>query len=87
MDYAEKGSKTYLFTIVLVAVLGGLLFGYDTAVISGAEKDCRHSSWERKILYIRMDGTALHVPARSLAALSAVLFLVIWLRIGAGKNR
>jgi MFS transporter, SP family, xylose:H+ symportor len=33
-----KGSKTYLFSIVLVAVLGGLLFGYDTAVISGAEK-------------------------------------------------
>lgn len=34
----EKGSKLYLFSIVLVAVLGGLLFGYDTAVISGAEK-------------------------------------------------
>ena len=34
----ENGSKSYLFTIVLVAVLGGLLFGYDTAVISGAEK-------------------------------------------------
>lgn len=33
-----KGSKTYLFCIVLVAVLGGLLFGYDTAVISGAER-------------------------------------------------
>ena len=33
-----KGSKLYLFSIVLVAVLGGLLFGYDTAVISGAEK-------------------------------------------------
>ena len=32
------GSKTYLFSIVLVAVIGGLLFGYDTAVISGAEK-------------------------------------------------
>lgn len=33
-----NGSKIYLFSIVLVAVLGGLLFGYDTAVISGAEK-------------------------------------------------
>ena len=38
MEYPEKGSKLYLFSIVLVAVLGGLLFGYDTAVISGAEK-------------------------------------------------
>ncbi len=34
----ENGSKIYLYGIVCVAVLGGLLFGYDTAVISGAEK-------------------------------------------------
>ena len=34
----EKGNKGYLISIVMVAVLGGLLFGYDTAVISGAEK-------------------------------------------------
>ncbi len=38
MKNTEQGSKTYLFSIVLVAVIGGLLFGYDTAVISGAEK-------------------------------------------------
>lgn len=38
MDNNTKGSKLYLFSIVAVAVLGGLLFGYDTAVISGAEK-------------------------------------------------
>lgn len=38
MNPTDKGSKSYLVSIVLVAVLGGLLFGYDTAVISGAEK-------------------------------------------------
>lgn len=38
MTKAQQGSRAYLFSIVLVAVLGGLLFGYDTAVISGAEK-------------------------------------------------
>ena len=38
MQNQNQGSKLYLFSIVLVAVLGGLLFGYDTAVISGAER-------------------------------------------------
>ena len=38
MEKTDSGSKLYLFMIVLVAVCGGLLFGYDTAVISGAEK-------------------------------------------------
>lgn len=38
MDNNNTGSRLYLYSIVAVAVLGGLLFGYDTAVISGAEK-------------------------------------------------
>lgn len=38
METTNGGSRGYLVSIVMVAVLGGLLFGYDTAVISGAEK-------------------------------------------------
>ena len=44
----QQGSKIYLFSIVLVAVLGGLLFGYDIAVISGAEKDLQAFFMEAK---------------------------------------
>ena len=34
----STGSRPYLLSIVLVAIIGGLLFGYDTAVVSGAEQ-------------------------------------------------
>ncbi len=37
MNQTQDGSKLYLFGVTMVAILGGLLFGYDTAVISGAE--------------------------------------------------
>ena len=48
MSQTENGSKSYLISIVMVAVLGGLLFGYDTAVISGAEKGLQAFFMEAK---------------------------------------
>jgi MFS transporter, SP family, xylose:H+ symportor len=33
---SDGGSRAYVMTLTLIAALGGLLFGYDTAVISGA---------------------------------------------------
>ena len=38
MNLTQEGDRLYLYSITTVAILGGLLFGYDTAVISGAEK-------------------------------------------------
>jgi len=35
---SAKGNPTYIMMLTLVATLGGLLFGYDTAVVNGAEK-------------------------------------------------
>jgi len=85
------GSKSFLIRVCLVATLGGLLFGYDTAVISGAigflethfELDSGEVGWAAACALI---GCALGVAGAGVASdrlgrkkvliLSALLFLV-----------
>ncbi len=87
----RRGSLAYLVLICLVATLGGLLFGYDTAVISGAigflqsffTLDAKLKGWAASSALI---GCVLGVAAagslsdrfgrRTVLLLSAVLFLV-----------
>jgi SP family xylose:H+ symportor-like MFS transporter len=88
---SESGSLTYLVLICLIATLGGLLFGYDTAVISGAigflqthfDLDSTMKGWAASSALL---GCVLGVTGagilgdlfgrRNLLIISALLFLV-----------
>ncbi len=59
-NHPDQGSTGYVFVLASVAALGGLLFGYDTAVISGA------------IGYLS-DYFGLDAPLRGWAASSALV--------------
>ncbi|WP_026582898.1 D-xylose transporter XylE [Bacillus sp. J33] len=64
----QKKSSLYIFSITLVATLGGLLFGYDTAVISGAEKS---------VQYYLIDGLGLSSFVHGMTISSALIGCII----------
>lgn len=90
-SFQARGSTFYLVLVCLVATLGGLLFGYDTAVISGAigflqghfELDAAAKGWAASsalagcVLGVAFAGELSdRFGRRSALALAALLFLV-----------
>ena len=86
MNQSATGSKSYLISIVMVAVLGGLLFGYDTAVISGAEKGLQ-AFFMGAISRTQTFGMGLRVQVPLLAVSLAPHCRDYWLLTGVASAR
>lgn len=67
-----KPNRLYVIAVTFVATLGGLLFGYDTAVISGAEKSIQNYLIESQGL-----STFIHGITTSSALLGCIIGAVL----------
>ncbi|MEJ2004071.1 MAG: D-xylose transporter XylE [Cyclobacteriaceae bacterium] len=82
--YSKSENVPFILGITLIATLGGLLFGYDTAVISGAEKSVQ--------LYL-VDSLGLSTWVHGATISSALIGCIIggaisgWLASGLGRKK
>jgi|WetSurMetagenome_2_1015567.scaffolds.fasta_scaffold01002_2 MFS transporter, SP family, xylose:H+ symportor len=73
----EKSTLPYVYRITLIATLGGLLFGYDTAVVSGAVKAIR----EFFVVPLMVDVTLAENVITGYRITICVAVLIVWMAI------
>lgn len=76
-NYTEKDSKAYLYGICAVAVIGGLLFGYDTAVISGAEQALQEFFISGLGMAIGMNALSI-LSFQNVIGIAALVFIIVY---------
>lgn len=73
----QQGNPAYVLLLTLVATLGGLLFGYDTAVVNGAEKSLVEFYISGMLLPGNFEAVAVPLVAQYKGLLVGVLVVVL----------